>query len=377
MHGITALHRSSPVAGRRTAARLATVATTIALLTAGAAAQSGGQTRQAPDDDVRPAPGGPSPSALKQDSARGVPLESSDLTLVGEVTYAGVEDAAGRPLELTMTVVAPQGRGNELRPGIVLLQATEGASVLGHDVRVMRRFAQGGYVVIAVEHRCPVTDGLDVAYQDVQRALAHVAEHASAFGVDASRIGLAASGASGTLAALVATGCEDDGSPGSVRRGSPTIRPACVAVAGAVLDGTLVTSSDDGAAGRATWATILAESCTEAGNAMNPVDLVGRGDADLLVVHGTLDTVVAFPQATSMRDRARQRGAEVRLTPLHGASQDLPIADVTDAVASFCDARLEGSAHAAALGDGGRFRTAPRGPGFSSSAGAGGSSLSR
>jgi acetyl esterase len=82
-----------------------------------------------------------------------------------------------------------------------------------HD-RICRGLANGsGCVVVSVDYRLAPEHKFPAAVEDAYTATRYVAEHASEFGIDPTRIGVAGDSAGGNLATVVALMARDNGGP--------------------------------------------------------------------------------------------------------------------------------------------------------------------
>lgn len=124
---------------------------------------------------------------------------------------ADVKTEGGVPLR----VYQPHGVQRGERPGIVYFHG--GGWVMGdldtHDTLCRQLAKHSGAVVIAVDYRRAPEHPFPAAFDDALAALGHVAQHASALGIDPARLAVAGDSAGGNLAAAVTLKARDSGGP--------------------------------------------------------------------------------------------------------------------------------------------------------------------
>jgi dipeptidyl aminopeptidase/acylaminoacyl peptidase len=88
------------------------------------------------------------------------------------------------------------------------------------------------------------------------------------------------------------------------------------------------------------WRSFIGANATFGGDfaGISPINLAGRADAPILLIHGKDDTVVPFDESVGMADAPKRAGKPVEFIPLDGADHHFlkeatRIAMVKDSVA--------------------------------------------
>jgi acetyl esterase len=163
--------------------------------------------------DMLAAAGGPGLHELPLDEARRVPYQMIEL--------GGPEEAVARldtrvipgPVEIPIRVYRPT-----LAPDLPALLFFHGGGFVicnldTHD-RLCRMLANAsGSIVVSVDYRLAPEHKFPAAAEDAYNATRYVAEHASEFGIDPTRIAVGGDSAGGTLATVVAMMARDRGGP--------------------------------------------------------------------------------------------------------------------------------------------------------------------
>lgn len=192
-----------------------------------------------------------------------------------------------------------------------------------------------GYAIVAVNYRYAVAPATVAdAVDDANAAVQFVIDHHGDWQLDPGRIGVYGFSAGGHLAAMVAH--EDPG-------------VAAVAIAGAPTDFAPLLDPDDaffdGARGPEVVTLVrerlgcadTPDDCDERARAVSPAQLA-PGSADLLIVHGDRDPIVAVDQAIRLHDHLVAEGAVPQLVIVEGGGH-LPHVE-EGGIATFFDERL-------------------------------------
>lgn len=122
--------------------------------------------------------------------------------------------ADGLPAPVRLKVIRPQGRRG---PHPCLYWAHGGGyfsgSAFDEDLRVARWSNETGLLVVSVDYRLAPEHPFPAAFDDCLAGLEFVVEHARELDIDPARVGIGGGSAGGGLAAAVALGARDRGSP--------------------------------------------------------------------------------------------------------------------------------------------------------------------
>jgi acetyl esterase/lipase len=198
-----------------------------------------------------------------------------------------IDKPSGREVELRLDLYEPVGDEASERPVFVFLFG--GGFVAGNRKVEPQAYcelmARRGYVAVAIDYRINqgniATDGIPAAVADTRQALAWLHENAAEHRLDPTRIILGGSSA-GAITSLFTAYTDVERAPGD---GASNVA--------AVLD---------------LW-----------GGLYTQVNEMETGEPPLAIVHGTRDTVVAFSEATKLRERAEAVGIAYDWHPLEGA----------------------------------------------------------
>jgi triacylglycerol lipase len=209
----------------------------------------------------------------------------------------------GTPLLLTL--VRPVG-GKNLP---ILLNIHGGGWVAGCRDTTMSTMAhdraQDGYLFLDVDYRLAPFHPYPAACDDLQAAVAWIAEHAASYGGDPTRIGVFGWSAGGHLAALLALTSPIPITCGVSWAGDMDLRDP------PLLDNRLFPYGHAGC--------VMAFLCTcihdhpQLYADVSPVNHLSPTSPPLLVIHGASDRVVTPSQARIVKDAAARTGAPVEV----------------------------------------------------------------
>jgi acetyl esterase/lipase len=227
------------------------------------------------------------------------------VTEVNGLAYAGIGSGELRRFDYAR----PMDRA--ARPAVILIHGggwAAGSRDLTH--RAMRTFAARGYVAVSIGYRLSRSprDRFPAAVSDVRCAVRYLRNHAERYGVDPERIAAVGFSAGGHLAAMLALASDVPGlDDGSCPHGGDA------RIAGAVA---WYAPLDLRHAERPRWLLVLTDflgespyDAPERAALASPITHVTRGDAPLVLVHGTTDPIVRIDDARAMS--AALRGAHV------------------------------------------------------------------
>lgn len=144
-------------------------------------------------------------------------FKEKSITLVDNVVYSHVQDLAGNPMELKLSVMLQNGN-SEMRaamgeddpredhspkPALIWIP---GGGWRGADKNLMlgemSEYVRAGYVVVSIYYRNSAEGKWPCQLQDVKTAIRFVKENAARFEIDPQRIGVFGRSAGGHLAAF-------------------------------------------------------------------------------------------------------------------------------------------------------------------------------
>lgn len=242
-------------------------------------------------------------------------VASSGETTRRTVIYA---EPDGRPLKATLFL--PEDDGASLRPAILLVHGSGWRVGTRHLVHwYARRFAEHGYVTLAINYRKMPDHPYPACVHDSKAAVRWLRLHAEEYRIDPERIGVFGNSAGGNLAGLLAATTSEDGFEGSLNPGPSSAVRAAVILYGAV-DLTLYARPE-----KETWlsgrsrgymARVVGacdESDIKAFETASPLAYVNERTAPTLLIHGKKDTVVRFEHSQRLHERLKELGVDTRL----------------------------------------------------------------
>lgn len=251
--------------------------------------------------------------------------------LTQEVEYTpDIEYGTGGDVKLQLDLAKPQGIEGPL-PGLILIHGGGWTGGKRQDFSVVaQELAKYGYVAATITYRLAPQHQWPAQIEDCKCAVRWMRAHAEELGVDPQRIGVLGGSAGGHLALLLGVMDESDGLEGTggwedqssrvhavidffgpadlfdefdhQRRGQPFAAIANQEVR--VLEDFLGGTPDD-----------MADRYREA----SPITYVTRGDAPTLILQGTHDVLVPYPQSVKMAAALARRGVPGRMELLFGA----------------------------------------------------------
>jgi acetyl esterase/lipase len=204
-------------------------------------------------------------------------------------------------------------------------QAYNGFSLKDRALPGAPRLLSAGYTIFMVNHRQAPRFRYPAAVEDVQRAVRFIRHQASAYGIDAERLGAIgySSGAHLTtmLGVLGGVGVATDSDP--INRLSARVQAVVAWAAPTDLEHF---DTGDGVRNVASFMGQLLIGVTQesvemaAYRAASPITHLSASSAPILLIHGDADTTVPFRQSELMLAAATRLGAEVTLIRVPGGS---------------------------------------------------------
>ncbi|MCC7021162.1 MAG: alpha/beta hydrolase [Ardenticatenales bacterium] len=216
------------------------------------------------------------------------------VTRTNDIVYGtAVDKPTGRPVDLKLDIYEPAGDTVPARPVFVFLFGggfTSGTKELEPRV-YCEQMARRGYVAVAISYRLNqgdiARDGIPAAVADARQAVRWLRSNAATYRLDTDRIVIGGSSAGAITSLFLAY--TDVARPAG---GGADDAPAAGSDVALVMD---------------LW-----------GGLYNQVNDLEAGEPPLAIVHGTADNIVAFSEATKLRDRAEAVGVPFAYHPLEG-----------------------------------------------------------
>ena len=195
--------------------------------------------------------------------------------------------------------------------------------------------ASEGYAVASIGYRTSDTAVFPAQLEDCRVAIAEIERNAEVWGIDATRVAVAGSGAGGHLAALVGL---------SVQSANPDrAAPRIAAVFAAAAPTALLTLGPEheratSAASRLVGGPL--PEFREAAQRASPISHVSRDDPPVLLLHGGADTAIPPAQSVQLDAALRAAGVESDVVMLAGVGHKPSLAQGTAggvALLSFLD----------------------------------------
>jgi acetyl esterase/lipase len=190
-----------------------------------------------------------------------------------------------------------------------------------------------GYTIFAICHVSQPEATVMEIIQDVHRGLRFVRHQAGQYGIDAQRIGVAGGSAGGHLSLMLAT----RGGPGPSDAQDPVDRESsavqAVAIFYPVTDllnlGNSTENPGDGGPPKSFVQAFGPDATNlalwkEIGRECSPIYHITKSLPPVLIYHGDADTLTPLEQSQWFRDRAVERGCQVRLVVHPGGAHGWP-----------------------------------------------------
>jgi acetyl esterase/lipase len=245
--------------------------------------------------------------------------QTPEVEIVANISYAGTDN----PRQM-LDVILPRNRSADSLPVVVYIHG--GGWRNGSKNSASRRLnplvATGNYVGISIAYRLSDEAQWPSQIHDCKAAIRWIRAHASAYGMDAERIGIFGTSAGGHLVSVLGTSGNVPTLEGNVGpHTDQSSRVTCVAdlygptdfllmnrtaVAGAKLNHDAPNSPESLLMGGP-----IQEHPDKVATA-NPMTFISRDDPPFLIIHGTQDPLVSFNQSEIFHAALKQ--AEVEST---------------------------------------------------------------
>jgi acetyl esterase/lipase len=276
---------------------------------------------------AQPAPNLPSGIRAELD----VPYAATDNPRQRLDLYLPTDAAADAKLPLIVYIHGGGWQGGDKRAGLVLLPLVQ----------------SGEYALASVGYRLTSEAIWPAQIHDCKAAIRWLRSHASKYGIDPARIGVAGSSAGGHLVCLLGTTgdvADLEGSLGEHR--DVDSRVVCVVNQFGPTDFIDIDGANDAAKGMV--AKLLGgppADVPEVARAASPLAYVTKDDAPVICIHGTADQLVPYSQSTKLDRAYEQAGIEcLVLTIPEGGHGGFRNPEVNLRTKQFLDKHLRGQA---------------------------------
>jgi len=246
----------------------------------------------------------------------------------------------GRAEKLDLYLPPEDPKTGEKRPGIVIIHGggwTGGDKGAKREINVGTTLASHGYVCVSINYALaaegrPTWPG---NLQDCKRAVRWLRKNAETYRIDPDRIGVIGGSAGGHLAAVLAvTGPEDGFEPEEDSGISSRVQAAVPMYPGAAAG---LNRDHVMFPGRLT-------EMPELYRAAVPISHVTKGDAPMLILHGTADTTTPLSGSQRFAEKLEEVGVEHQLVIVEGAPHSFDLQpkqrDLRELVVGFFDKHL-------------------------------------
>lgn len=263
--------------------------------------------------------------------------QGEDVRIEKDVPYLGPDRAEKLDLYLPKEDPGP----GEKRPGIVIIHGggwTAGDKGAKREINIGATLASHGYVCVSINYALaseghPTWPG---NLHDCKRAIRWLRKNADRYRIDPDHIGAIGGSAGGHLVAMLAvTGSEDGFEPAEDSGISSRVQAAVPMYPGrpAGMDRDHVMFPGK-----------LAEM-PELYRAAAPIHHVTKGDAPMLILHGTADTTTPLSGSQQFAEKLKEVGVEHRLVIVEGAAHRFDLQprqrDLRELVVGFFDKYLK------------------------------------
>ena len=273
------------------------------------------------------------------------PRHVEGLILLNDVVFG-----KGGERDLKMNIAYPEKPAKTPMPVIVWVHGGgwRNGSYKG-GIRKLLPYARRGYFCASIEYRLSGEAIFPAQIEDCKCAIRYVRAHAEKYSIDPDRIGVWGSSAGGHLVAML--GVSGDVKELEGTGGWPQSSSRVQAVCNWYGPSDLISMIDQPSRiGRRT------DRCPEAkliggailenkdkARAASPATYVTKDDPPFLIMHGTKDPVVPYPQSTILRDALKKVGVPVELVTLEGAGhgdREFMALDIQTKVGAFFEKHL-------------------------------------
>lgn len=251
----------------------------------------------------------------------------------------------------SLDLFVPRVKSEQPRPLIVWIHGgawRQGSKDGG--MRNLKGFVEtGNYVGASLNYRLTNEARWPAQIHDCNAAIRWLKAHAEEYGYDPDRIGVWGASAGGHLVAMLGVAGDVpalEGELGGHREEDSAV--ACVVdYFGPTNLETMVDhpSRMDHAAADSPEALLLGGAIAEkkeAAKSASPMTHVSKGDAPFLIVHGTKDDLVPYPQSVEFRRALEEVGVPVQLISMEGAGHGFRSEELSRRVEAFFERELLG-----------------------------------
>ncbi|MGC4108069.1 MAG: alpha/beta hydrolase [Thermomicrobiales bacterium] len=242
----------------------------------------------------------------------------------------GVRYGEGGGIPLLMDTLVSSRAAETPRPAVIFVhgggwEAGDRESGLLFSMLLAKR----GFFTATISYRLSQVARWPAQIHDVKAAIRYVRANAATLNVDPDRIGIWGASAGGHLTAMAALNGDypelegESGTPGissRVQCAVPICPPTDFTVQWHHLDGTPVSDEEFGPVTRLLGE--LPRRVPHLARLASPAALTESGDAPMLILHGTADTVVPFAQAERLLAATQTEGNDAALLAMPGVGHE-------------------------------------------------------
>ena len=258
--------------------------------------------------------------------------EAADVSKTWDIVYSSAGDA-----ELRLDLVQPVA-AKAPGPAVVVIHGgawREGAKE--ENRKLLVDFARRGYVAISPQYRFCPKDRFPAQVVDVKAAVRWLRSNASSLKVDPSRIGAMGFSAGGHLALMLGLTGPGDGFDAGVPASAPSSRVQAVVGFYPPVDLAAADFTDFAKSLVTDFLGASAKERPDLAAKASPVTFLDRGDAPVLLFHGTGDELVPESQAVRFARALTAAGVRGRVELLVGAKHGFAGEEYAEAMADAFD----------------------------------------
>jgi acetyl esterase/lipase len=266
------------------------------------------------------------------------------------VVETDVEYGKAGEVPLLLDVFKPKAAADESKRRPVIIWIHGGGWQNGNKSSGLGRIgawvAEGDYVGVSVGYRLSGVATWPAQIHDCKAAIRWVRANADKLGIDPEKIGVWGSSAGGHLVSLLGTSGDVKELEGANGSAGVSSRVTCVVDYCGPSDFMRFARSGASAANaNGPVVKLLGGPVAEkeaAAREASPVTYVTKDDPPFLVVHGTADRTVPFPQGERFYERLKEAGVDATFVKIDGGGHGIGGQEITARAKAFFDKHLLG-----------------------------------
>lgn len=267
----------------------------------------------------------------------GLTAEERPVEVKADLVYASPEGS-----DLLLDLARPRGAKGPLPAVLVIHGGGWAAGSRKAHSNLIQLLAQRGYVAATVQYRFAPLHPWPAQIEDVKAAVRWLRSSASTYGIDPAKVGAIGFSAGAHLAMMLGATDPKDRLEGDAGPRAPSSKVQAVV---SWFGPTDLSSSDYPEGARLLIQGLLGLGSADGAAGASPIRYLDRGDAPMLLLHGTKDRVVPVSQATSMSDALTKAGVPGEVHLLMGADHGWNgalLADTVEDSIRWFDRHLKG-----------------------------------